>query len=181
MCSNAQVALDEGKRDEAKESLRKALAVNPNSLEARSIDAAIAFLEDRKSDFDAKIAEILKINPRYGEVYRLAAEVSVAQLPLHRGRRLREARGSASNPTTRAASAALGLQLLRTGDESGARVALERAFKGDPYDVVTFNLLTMMDSLDKFVTIRDGDVVVRMSADEAPVMREYACRSRRSR
>jgi len=50
---------------------------------------------------------------------------------------------------------------------------LERAFKGDPYDVVTYNLLSMMDSLDKFVTIRDGDVVVRMSADEAPVMREY--------
>jgi hypothetical protein len=52
-------------------------------------------------------------------------------------------------------------------------VVLERAFKGDPYDVVTYNLLAMMDSLDKFVTIRDGDVVVRMSADEAPVMREY--------
>src|SRR5258705_488543 len=73
---NAQLSLDDGKRDEAKESLGKALAVNPNSLEARSIDAAIAFLEDRKADFDAKIADILKINPRYGEVYRLAAEVS---------------------------------------------------------------------------------------------------------
>ena len=169
---NAQVALDQGKRDEAKESLGKALAVNPNSLEARSIDAAIAFLEDRKSDFDAKIAEILKINPRYGEVYRLAAEVSS-----HNYRYIEAAdfakRAVAIEPDNAAASAALGLQLLRTGDESTARVALERAFKDDPYDVVTFNLLTMMDSLDKFVTIRDGDVVVRMSVDEAPVMREY--------
>ena len=168
----AQIALDDGKRDEAKESLRKALAVNPNSLEARSIDAAIAFLEDRKSDFEAKIADILKINPRYAEVYRFAAEVSS-----HNYHYIEAADFSKRAVTLDAedpqAFAMLGLQLLRTGDESGARVALERAFKDDPYDVVTFNLLSMMDALDKFVTIRDGDVVVRMSADEAPVMREY--------
>src|SRR5438105_2348243 len=168
----AQIALDDSKRDEAKESLRKALASNPNSLEARSIDAAIAFLEDRKADFDAKISDILKINPRYAEVYRLAAEVSSHNYHYIEAADFAK-RAVAIDPDDFQASAALGLQLLRTGDESGARVALERAFKGDPYDVVTFNLLSMMDSLDKFVTIRDGDVVVRMSADEAPVMREY--------
>jgi len=169
---NAQLALDESKRDEAKESLRKALAVNPNSLEARSIDAAIAFLEDRKAEFDAKIADILKINARYGEVYRLAAEVSSHNYHYIEAADFAQ-RAVAIEPENASASAALGLQLLRTGDESGARVALERAFKGDPYDIVTFNLLSMMDSLDKFVTIRDGNVVVRMSADEAPVMREH--------
>ena len=168
----AQIALDDRKRDEAKESLRKALAVNPNSLEARSIDAAIAFLEDRKSDFDAKIADILKINPRYAEVYRLAAEVSSHNYHYIEAADFAK-RAVALDPDNPEANAALGMQLLRTGDESGARVVLERAFKDDPYDVVTFNLLSMMDSLDKFVTIRDGDVVVRMSADEAPVMREY--------
>jgi tetratricopeptide (TPR) repeat protein len=169
---NAQIALDDGKRDEAKESLRKALAVNPNSLEARSIDAAIAFLEDRKSDFDAKVADILKINPRYAEVYRLAAEVSSHNYHYIEAADFAK-RAVAIDPDDSGANAALGLQLLRTGDEPGARVVLERAFKGDPYDVVTYNLLAMMDSLDKFVTIRDGDVVVRMSAEEAPVMREY--------
>jgi tetratricopeptide (TPR) repeat protein len=169
---NAQIALDDGKRDEAKESVRKALAVNPNSLEARSIDASIAFLEDRKSDFDAKIADILKINSRYAEVYRLAAEVSSHNYHYIEAADFAK-RAVTIDPEDSQASAALGLQLLRTGDEPGARVALERAFKGDPYDVVTYNLLSMMDSLDKFVTVRDGDVVVRMSADEAPVMREH--------
>jgi len=169
---SAQIALDDGKRDEAKESLRKALAVNPNSLEARSIDAAIAFLEDRNNDFTAKVADILKINPRYADVYRLAAEVSS-----HNYHYIEAAdfarRATMTDPDDASASAALGLQLLRTGDEPGARVALERAFKGDPYDVVTYNLLSMMDSLDKFVTVRDTNVVVRMSPDEAPVMRDY--------
>ena len=168
----AQIALDDGKRDEAKESLRKALMVNPNSLEARSIDAAIAFLEDRKADFDAKVADILKINPRYSKVYRLAAEVASHNYRYNEAADFAK-RAVALDPDDAQSSATLGLQLLRTNDESGARVVLERAFKGDPYDVVTYNLLSMMDALDKFVTIRDGDVVVRMSADEAPVMREY--------
>ena len=168
----AQIALDDGKRDEAKESLRKALMVNPNSLEARSIDAAIAFLEDRKSDFDAKVADILKINPRYSDVYRLAAEVSSHNYRYNEAADFAK-RAVALDPEDAQSAATLGLQLLRTNDETGARVVLERAFKGDPYDVVTYNLLSMMDALDKFVTVRDGDVVVRMSADEAPVMREY--------
>jgi tetratricopeptide (TPR) repeat protein len=169
---NAQVALDDGKRDEAKESLKKALEINPNSLEARSIDAAIAFLEDRPREFEAKVADILKINPRYADVYRLAAEVSSHNYHYIEAADFAK-RAVALDPEDPQANAALGLQLLRTGDEPGARVALERAFKGDPYDVVTYNLLSMMDSLDKFVTIRDGDVVVRISPDEAPVMREY--------
>ena len=32
----------------------------------------------------------------------------------------------------------------------------------------------MMDTLDKFVTVRDGDVVMRLHPDEAPVLQEYA-------
>jgi tetratricopeptide (TPR) repeat protein len=169
---DAQISLDDGKRDEAKASLKKALEVNPNSLEARSIDASIAFLEGRTDDFNAQVAGILKINPRYAEVYRLASEVSS-----HNYRYIESAdfakRAVALDPDDAKAAAALGAALLRTGDETGARVALERAFKGDPYDVVTYNSLSMMDSLDKFVTVRDGDVIVRMSPDEAPVMREF--------
>ena len=169
----AEIALDDGRRDDAKAALRKALEINPNSLEARSMDAAIAFLEGRNSDFDTQVAAILKINPRYSEVYRQAAEISSHNYKYIEAAEFAK-RAVATDPDSAPASAALGLQLLRTGDEPGARVALERAFKGDPYDVVTYNLLSMMDSLDKFETFRDSDVVMRFSAEEAPVMREYA-------
>jgi tetratricopeptide (TPR) repeat protein len=66
------------------------------------------------------------------------------------------------------------MHLLRTGDEAGARRALERSFKDDPYNRFTFNSLDLLDTLDTFETIRDGDIVIRFHPDEAAVMREHA-------
>ena len=47
----ADVALDEDHRDEAAGAVKSALAVNPSSLEALSLQAALAYLEDRTADF----------------------------------------------------------------------------------------------------------------------------------
>ena len=69
--------------------------------------------------------------------------------------------------------AALGVQLLRTGDEAEARSVLERAFAIDKFDQTTFNLLTMLDSLEKFEVITEGDIVIKAHPSEMPVMREY--------
>ena len=66
------------------------------------------------------------------------------------------------------------MQLMRTGDEAGARTALEASFKLDDFDVVTKNLLDLLDKLDTFVTVRDGDIILRMAKDEAPVLQDYA-------
>ena len=63
---------------------------------------------------------------------------------------------------------------MRTGDERGARRALETAFRADPYDVITFNLLALLDTLEPFDTIRDGILEIRLHPDEAAVMRHYA-------
>ena len=64
--------------------------------------------------------------------------------------------------------------LLRTGDEPGARRALERAFKDDAFDQQTYNSLTLLDTLDKFETITDGDLIFRFDPSEVAVMREHA-------
>ena len=56
--------------------LRKALAVNPSSLEAHSALAALAFVEDKPQEFDAEVAKVLAIAPTYGDVYRATGEFS---------------------------------------------------------------------------------------------------------
>jgi tetratricopeptide (TPR) repeat protein len=169
----AELALDDRERDAARESIKKALAVNPNSLEARSLVAALARLDDQSAEFEKLSQDVLKINPSYGEVYRVAGD------HLARNYRFDEAveqvqRAIKLDPDNTRAYSDLGTHLLRTGDEKGARVALERAFKGDSFDQTTFNQLDLLDTIDKFVTITDGDIIMRLDPAEAGVMREYA-------
>ncbi len=169
----AEQHLDEGRRAEAKQAIERALAVNPSSLEAHALLAALAFLEGRLDDFQAEVAKALAINPAYGDVYRVAADHAARNYRFEEAVSL--ARQALSiDPDDVQAHADIGVHLLRTGDEEGARDALERAFDADPYDVVTYNLLGLLDTLDKFETIEEGDLQMRLHADEADVMREYA-------
>ena len=169
----AELSLDDRDRAEAKASIKTALSINPNSLEGRSLDAAMAALEDRTADFERLAQEVLAINPLYGEVYRIAGD------HLARNYRFDEAvvmvrRAIALDSENSRAYADLGTHLLRTGDEPGARVALERAFKADSFDQTTYNQLQLLDTIDTFVTITDGDIIMRLDPKEAGVMREQA-------
>jgi tetratricopeptide (TPR) repeat protein len=169
----ADLALDEDKREEARDAVEKALAVNPASLDALSRKAAIAFLEDRTTDFDQLVGRVLSINPRYGDVYRVAGAQAARHYRFDAAARLAK-QALELEPDNVRASADLGVHLLRTGDEAGARVALDNAFRADPYDVVTYNLLGLLDSLERFETIEDDLVTLRLHPDEAPVLREHA-------
>ena len=52
---------------------------------------------------------------------------------------------------------------MRTGDERNARRALETAFRADPFDVITYNMLGLLDTLDTFQTVQDGDLTIKMA------------------
>jgi tetratricopeptide (TPR) repeat protein len=169
----ADIALDDRQRADAKMSIKAALDVNPNSLEARSRDAAVAFLEDRTGDFQKKVDDVLAINASYGEVYRVAGEQAAANYRFDDAVALVK-KALTIDPDNNKAYADLGMHLLRTGDEAGARKALETAFDRDNHynNLVTKNLLEMLDKVDKFVTITQGDIIVRLDPSEAEVMRE---------
>ena len=165
-------AADAGTRDEARALLQKALAINPASLEAMSLVAALDYVEDKQADFDAQVTKALALSPTYGEIYRTAGDLAARNYRFDEAVTLTR-RAIALEPGKARSLAALGVHLLRTGDEPGARKVLEAAFKIDGFDVVTFNLLQMMDTLDGFVTSQDGDIVLRMHKAEAPVLQDY--------
>jgi len=170
---SAELALDDRNRDDAEASIKKALEVNPNSLEAIALKAGAAFAANKPADAETLAQAALKINPTYGEVYRIIAEHAA------RGYLFDEAatwvrKGLITDPNNAQAYADLGMYLLRTGDEGEARTTLERAFKDDPYNVSTFNSLDLLDTLGKFQTITDGDLIFRFHPDEVAVMREQA-------
>ncbi len=168
----AQLSLDDLKRAEAKAEIEKALAINPNHLEALSLSAAVAWLEKRTADQTAATEAVLKINPLSGEVHRVIGGVSARAYRFEEAAEFARKASTVDRENFRA-FADLGAHLMRTGDERAARRALETAFRGDPFDAVTYNLLGLLDTLDNFETIRDGDLVIRLHPDEAGVMREY--------
>ena len=168
-----EAAGDARHHDEARQALQKALAVNPSSLGAHALMAALAYVEDKDAEYQAEIAKVLAIAPGYGEAYRVVAELTAQNYRFDEAVAMAR-RALAIDPDNAQTLSDLGLDLLRTGDEVGARQALSRSLDLDDFDdKLRSNLEKMMDRLDKFTTIHDGDITLRMSKDEAPVMQEY--------
>ncbi len=163
-----------GRIDEARASLQKALDVNPSSLEARALLGAIAYIQDKTAEFDAEVARTLAINPAYGEAYRVAAELTASKYRFDEAVALVR-RALTLDPRSAQSLSDLGVYLLRTGDEPAAREAIERSLDLDPFDdILRKNLLSMLDTLDTYATVRNGNIVFRLHKEEAPVLQEAA-------
>ncbi|HUF81915.1 MAG TPA: tetratricopeptide repeat protein, partial [Burkholderiales bacterium] len=151
----AELELDNTRHDEARKRIDAVLAFNPSHLEARALLGAIAYVRDDKAGFDAEVRRVLDINPGYGEVYRVAGALAARQYRFEEAVALtREA--VAIDPSNARAHAEIGMHLMRTGDEADARRALDRAFRSDPYDGVTYNLLDLLDKLETFEVFAEG-------------------------
>ena len=169
----AQLDLDNSRPESARERIDKVLAINPEHLDARALLAAMAYVKGDRAAYDAEVRRVLAINPQFGEVYRATADLTARNYRFDEAVTLaREA--ITMNPDSARAHAELGMHLLRTGDEPEARRALERSFNADAFNRVTYNLLMMLDKLEKFTVVEAGDVVVKMDPAEAPVLKEYA-------
>jgi len=142
------------------------------------LSGAIAYVEDRRDDFKSEVAAALKINPRYAGAYRVAADLAASNYRFQEAVALSR-QALTLDPNDVQTLAALGVQLLRTGDEAEARTVLERAWSIDrsAVNLTTKNLLDMLDKLDKFDTVNQSGevapVIVRLDPKEAPVMREF--------
>lgn len=167
----AELALDERRIPDAVAEIDRALAVNPRRVEALALRAAVAFLQDRPEETERLAAEALAINPRAGEVYRVVGAQAASHYRFEDAVALLQ-KGAALDPDNPRIQAELGMHLLRTGDEAAARAALEKSFKLDRYDVVTYNLLSMLDNLDRFETFEEQDLIVKLHPDEVRIMRE---------
>ena len=168
----AEMAIYQDKKADAKASIERVLAVNPRHLEALSMKAALAYVEGDTATYNEMVAEALKIHPIYGELHRIVGMITAHYY------RFDEAvehtrKAIALDRENFRAVADLGAQLMRTGDERNARRNLETAFRIDRWDKMTFNLLELLDRLEPFDTIKDGDMIIRLPPDESPVLKQY--------
>ncbi len=169
----AELDLDNTRYDAARTRIDRVLAVSPSHLPARALLGAIGYVRDDKPAFEAEAARVLAINPSFGEVYRVAGELAARNYRFDEAVALTR-RGVEIDPSNIRAASDLGLHLMRTGDEAEARRVLDRTFKAFPYDQVTFNLLALLDKLETFEVVQEGDLIFKFHPDEAKVLREYA-------
>lgn len=168
----ASEAMDASKRDDARAALQQVLAVNPRQIEGLALSAALAQIEDRRADVTAFSQQAFAVHPNNPDVPRIIGDRVARQYRFDEAVRfLREA--VALDPGNSRAQASLGLHLMRVGDEAEARQALDAAFARDPFDTVTYNLLSLLDTLDKFVTVSGKNLTIRLHEQDAPVLQHY--------
>ena len=174
----ADLALENDERDAAAAEADKAIALAPDALDAMAVRAAIELLGDHSPD--PWFSRIRAINPSYGEGYTRVAR----QLELHY--RYEDAvayyrKAIEADPRLWSAHSALGIDLMRLGQEDEPRRELEFSYNNGYRDAATVNSLRLLDSYKHFDTIRGGRIILKLDKSETlcsnPTSRPNCARS----
>lgn len=158
--------------DAAREGVRHALSVNPTSLEAKSILATADLLEGNQTAFQEAETEILASNPRYSDLYSTAAEL-LAQRRQYAMAAEMAAKGAELVADDARVRGHLAMNQLRGGHMTEGRSNLELAFEDDPHNVWYYNTLELLDDLQNFRTIEEGDFRLVLHEREADLLAPY--------
>jgi tetratricopeptide (TPR) repeat protein len=166
----ADLLLTDDDRDEAAAEADKAISIENDALDAMAIHAAIELIADRSPD--AWFAKIAAINSSYGEAYARVAHA----LELHY--RYEDAvtyyrKAIEADPRLWAAHSALGIDLMRLGNEDEPLKELELSYKNGYRDAATVNSLRLLDSYKNFETFRDATTILKLKKTEAKLLLPY--------
>ncbi len=157
---------------QAEEEARRALAVNPTSLDGLSVIAAIEFLKGNETAFRNAEAQVLRLNPGYAELYVTLAELSVQHRKYEEGVQFGQ-QAVALDSLSWEGWGALGMNQLRTGSIDEGIRNLERAFEGDPYNVWFKNTLDLTDTFERYDVISTENFELVLDRRESDLLAPY--------
>jgi cellulose synthase operon protein C len=168
----ASLLLDSESYDRALAETRRALEVDSTSLEALGMVAAIHKLRGDERAFEDAKRRALARNPRYADLFNTVAELSA------RNRLYDQAvdfarQATVIDPKSWRGHGLLGMNQLRTGAIDSGRVSLERAFKGDPYDVWVKNTLDLMDTYKEYTLTSTPRFTLFIGKKESDLLAPY--------
>jgi tetratricopeptide (TPR) repeat protein len=168
----AQLLIESEQYQEAEQEALRALAINANALQALAVLAAVHHLKGDKEKFDRTVANALRINPRYADLYNTLAEIAV------KNRLYQDAvdfarRAVDMDPGSWRGYGILGLNQLRIGEMEEGHANVARAFEGDPFNVWTKNTLDFLDTKGDYETVESEHVTVVLHKDEAKLLTPY--------
>ena len=167
----AGLELEERDYAEATADLERAFKINPRSLDAHAVKAAMLYLQDR--DFEPEVTATLAINRRYGLIFSVLSHYATIT------RRTAEAAAFAKraieiSPRLWSAHLDLGMALLRMGQMNEGRAEVEKSFQGDPYNLWAKNTLDLLDAMKDYRATKHEAFLIKVDAKESDVVTPYA-------
>jgi Flp pilus assembly protein TadD len=160
----AKIALIEGRREEARTRVdRQVLAVDPVHPSGVAVLAGLAMLEGQRPVYEKWRRRAFELDPRGVAFFRDLADIlGFLHLYPEADEVLAEAVKLA--PDDPGVQSALGVNLLRLGEEARGREALQKAWKRDRFNERTLNVLELYEeTIDKRYGERKvGDLTVRL-------------------
>jgi len=161
----ARLALEDDDHKTADEEADAALAINPNAVDAIAVKASLDLLADKESPWIAKIGN-------RGKGYETIASFFVINRRYEDGIAYYR-KAIAATPDLWSAHSQLGINLMRLAREEEARKELELAYENHYRDKPTVNTLTLMDSYNRFETIRTPTTVIKLNNKEVSLLLPY--------
>jgi tetratricopeptide (TPR) repeat protein len=170
--AKAQSSLQAEAFDDAAKEIALCFKVNPNSIQGHALQAVLHYAKGEEAGMQASVQAALRINPHYGEVFESLGHFCVTQR-LYRESVTFFKKAVETNPRLWKAYAALGVNLLRIGEEKAAKEALDLAFENDPYNVWTYNTLKLIDSYANFEESKTPSFTLRLHKKESKLLSHY--------
>jgi len=167
----AGALLDAERYTEAEEALVRALDRNPRHLQALSVLGASFLLRDDVGSYKRTRSRVLKLNPRHSAFFRVAAWHLVRHHRYAEALKLGE-EAIKLDPRDWYALADLGTNHLRLGDDEQGLKLLRKAWKGDRFNVRTYNLLNLFEDelAANYIFIKSAHFKLRVHKDEAAII-----------
>ena len=169
----ARLELDVEELAAAEREASRALEVDPGSVDALAVLAAARHLRGDADAVSDALARAEARTPRPVAFYATLADVSA------RNRLYSDAvdfarAGVRLDSTNARVQSLLGMNLLRVGEMTAGREALDRAFAGDPYDVWTKNTLDLLDATRSYREVATDNFRIVLADREADLLGPYA-------
>ncbi len=168
----ARLRLASERFGEAREEAEKAIQADPESLTARTVLAAVEFIEGRDEEFASVRDGILADNPRYADLFNELADASVENRLYPQARDF-AAEAVRLDPRSWRGYGLLGQNQLRLGEIEAGKANLETAFAGDPYNVWIKNTLDLVDTFVQYRTIQSEHFEFHIHESEAELLAPY--------
>ena len=168
----AQLALSAEDFDKSFQESATALALNPGSPDALAVLGAARFLAGDRAAFESARARALTINPADADFFATVSEMSV-HLRRYEEAVTMAAQGAALDSLSWSTLGLLGMNQLRMGTIDEGRANLDRAFKGDPFNVWFKNTLDLLDTFTRYQTVPTAHFVLFLRGDESDLMAPY--------